>query len=150
MELIQCYFEEGHSYGVILEMLAVYHAKMIILCSLKTHLKDAALFRRQNYSPLNDVRNAIRADLLGPDQLFGYRCCNLLFQKLHVKRDDVMRLLKELHPNWTEQRRRRTFVRRTYHSMGTNFWWHLDGYDKLKPFGFAISGCIDGFSRRVL
>lgn len=23
--------------------------------------------------------------------------------------------------------------------------WHADGYDMLKPFGLAISGCIDGF-----
>ena len=22
--------------------------------------------------------------------------------------------------------------------------WHCDGYDKLKPYGFAIQGCIDG------
>ena len=25
-----------------------------------------------------------------------------------------------------------------------NFVWHLDGYDKLKPYGFAIHACIDG------
>ena len=24
--------------------------------------------------------------------------------------------------------------------------WHLDGYDKLKPYGFAIHGCIDGLA----
>ena len=28
--------------------------------------------------------------------------------------------------------------------------WHIDGYDKLKPFGFAIHGAIDGFSRRII
>lgn len=28
--------------------------------------------------------------------------------------------------------------------------WHIDGHDKLKPFGFSIHGCIDGFSRRLL
>jgi hypothetical protein len=27
---------------------------------------------------------------------------------------------------------------------------HIDGYDKLKPFGFAIHGAIDGYSRRIL
>lgn len=25
-----------------------------------------------------------------------------------------------------------------------NFLWHIDGYDELKPYGFAIHGCIDG------
>ncbi|KAJ8381182.1 hypothetical protein SKAU_G00019600 [Synaphobranchus kaupii] len=33
---------------------------------------------------------------------------------------------------------------------GPNQVWHVDGYDKLKPFGIAISGCIDGYSRRVM
>ena len=28
--------------------------------------------------------------------------------------------------------------------------WHIDGYDKLKPFGFAIHGAIDGYSRKIL
>ena len=28
--------------------------------------------------------------------------------------------------------------------QGPNFSWHCDGYDKLKPFGIAIHGCIDG------
>lgn len=27
---------------------------------------------------------------------------------------------------------------------------HCDGYDKLKPFGFPIHACIDGWSRKVL
>lgn len=28
--------------------------------------------------------------------------------------------------------------------------WHIDGNDKIKPYGFGISGCIDGFSRYLL
>ena len=28
--------------------------------------------------------------------------------------------------------------------------WHIDGYDKLKPYGFAIHGAIDGFSRKII
>ena len=41
-------------------------------------------------------------------------------------------------------------IRRRYFSAGPNFIWHCDGYDKLKPYGFAIHGCIDGFSRKIL
>ena len=26
----------------------------------------------------------------------------------------------------------------------------MDGYDKLKPYGIAISGCIEGFSRYIV
>ena len=28
--------------------------------------------------------------------------------------------------------------------------WHLDDYDKFKPFGFEIQGCIDGYCTCVL
>ena len=31
-----------------------------------------------------------------------------------------------------------------------NFIWHIDGYDKLKPYGFCVHGAIDGYSRRIL
>ena len=37
-----------------------------------------------------------------------------------------------------------------YVSQGPNFKWHIDGYDKLKPFGFPIHGAIDGFSSKIL
>ena len=33
---------------------------------------------------------------------------------------------------------------------GPNFIWHIDGYDKLKPYGFCVHGAIDGYSRRIL
>lgn len=35
-------------------------------------------------------------------------------------------------------------------SYSPNFCWHLDGYDKLKPYGFPIHGAIDGYSRKIL
>ncbi|KAF3850691.1 hypothetical protein F7725_012463 [Dissostichus mawsoni] len=69
---------------------------------------------------------------------------------LHVKRETVIRMLRELNPLGTLSRTRRRFVRCTYHSMGPNYVWHVDGYDKLKPFGIGISGCIDGFSRKIM
>lgn len=28
--------------------------------------------------------------------------------------------------------------------QGPDFVWHLDGYDKLKPYSFCVHGCIDG------
>lgn len=30
-------------------------------------------------------------------------------------------------------------------TVGPNFLWHVDGYDKLKQFGFAIHGAIVGY-----
>lgn len=36
-----------------------------------------------------------------------------------------------------------------YYVKGLNFVWYIDGYDKLKFFGFSVYGCIDGFLRRL-
>ena len=33
---------------------------------------------------------------------------------------------------------------------GPNYIWHVDGYDKLKPYGFPIHGAIDGWSRKIM
>lgn len=40
--------------------------------------------------------------------------------------------------------------RRIYGNKGPNFVWHVDGNDKLKRFGIAIHGCIDGYSRHLI
>ena len=37
-----------------------------------------------------------------------------------------------------------------YLSSGPSHVWHMDGYDKLKPYGMAIHGCIDGYSRKLM
>ena len=45
---------------------------------------------------------------------------------------------------------RNRLTRRKYKARGPNDRWHIDGYDKLKHFGFCIHGAIDGYSRRIL
>ena len=42
------------------------------------------------------------------------------------------------------------FVRHRYYAQSPNYVWHVDGYDKLKPYSFCIHGAIDGYSRRIL
>lgn len=59
-------------------------------------------------------------------------------------------MLHLLNSVGVHQRRARRFQRRQYYCPGPDFVWHLDGYDKLKPFGFAVHGCIDGFSRKLM
>lgn len=58
--------------------------------------------------------------------------------------------MKHLDPGGVERRSRHKLKRSTYSAKGPNFIWHLDGYEKLKPFGFSIPGAIDGYSRRIL
>ena len=59
-------------------------------------------------------------------------------------------MLKEIDPEGSELRRRHRLKRRVYVNQGPDYTWHLDGYDKLKPFGFAIHGAIDGYNRKSL
>lgn len=59
-----------------------------------------------------------------------------------------MEFMRVIDPDGVERRKQRRLLRRQYAAPGPNFVWHIDGYDKLKPFGFAIHGAIDGFSRR--
>ena len=33
---------------------------------------------------------------------------------------------------------------------GPDFVWHIDDYDKLKPYGFTIHGCVDGLAHAYL
>ena len=64
-----------------------------------------------------------------------------------VQRDIVMNVLKEIDPEGTNMRKARRLRRRKYVSEGPNYYWHADGYDKLKPYGFPIHV---GYSRRIL
>ena len=61
-----------------------------------------------------------------------------------------MNVLKEIDPEGTNMPKARRLRRRKYVSEGPNSCWHADVYDKLKPSGFPIHGCIDGYSRRIL
>ena len=70
--------------------------------------------------------------------------------RVNIKRDVVMKLLRELDPNGSKNRKAHRLRRRQYVSVGPKFGWHADGYDKLKPYGWPIRGCVDGFSRKIL
>ena len=67
-----------------------------------------------------------------------------------VDKDSVRFTLKELDPEGVALRSRHKLRRRKYYAKGPNDIWHLDGNDKLKPYGFSIHGCIDGFSRKMV
>ena len=47
-------------------------------------------------------------------------------------------------------RKKETITRREYETNGPFDVFYIDGNNKLKRFGFAIHGCIDGFSRKLI
>ena len=58
--------------------------------------------------------------------------------------------MKAIDPDVVELCKKQALRHRKYFSRGPNWAWHVDGYDNLKPYGFPIHGCIDGYSRRIL
>ena len=78
-----------------------------------------------------------------------WHCLHLNYG-IQTPRSKVESILRQVDPEGTALRRAHRLRRRMYTNPGPNFAWHLDGYDKLKPYGFPIHGCVDGFSRRVM
>lgn len=67
-----------------------------------------------------------------------------------MPRPFVQLYLKERDPEGCERHKRHKLKRRQYINTGPDAAWHIDGYDKMKPWGFPIHGAIDGYSRKVL
>lgn len=154
--LIEYYFHKGFTNKQIVLMLQKHHDITMHERTLKRRLQGYGLKRRQELD--NDLLEHARAMISrelhhGPGQLHGYRAMWHILRlryHLHVPRSFVATVLREIDPAGVEERKRRSFQRRTYLSPGPNFCWHLDGYDKLKPYGFSVHGAIDGFSRRII
>ena len=62
----------------------------------------------------------------------------------------MRKALVDINPEGVSMRKKKTIKRRTYETNGPFDVFHIDGNDKLKRFGFAIHGCIDGFSRKLI
>ena len=153
--IISYYFRKGYPYNIILQFLYKFHVIGISLRTLKSKLRSYGLKRKSVLTPRIDVQieSAIRAELQGASVNIGYRTMWSrlnLFHGVCVPRDAVMLKLRLIDPDGCDRRKRRRLARRQYSSSGPNEVWHIDGYDKLKRFGFPIHGCIDGFSRRML
>ena len=152
-ELIKMYINCGYTYDVILAFLNKYHGICISMSTLQRRLKSYGL-SRSNMSVHQDVVKAlIRKELDGAGCLGGYRSVWHSLRLKHgvsISRHKVATFMREIDPDGVEERKRRRLRRREYSSLGPNFVWHVDGYDKLKEFGFPIHGCIDGYSRKIL
>lgn len=152
-EIIKQYFWEGFRYRSILRFLAEYHDIHISYITLRRRLRHLGLSRRMQAPPLVTVWNLIHTELQGPGRLGGYRTmCRLLRQRhqVIVPHHTVRSILRQMDPAAVLARRQHRLQRRTYTSRGPNDMWHIDGYDKLRPYGILISGCIDGYSRRII
>lgn len=132
------------------------HGVVMGLSTLKRWLRRLGLKRAQraNESSLEDIVSAILTEMEGSVGSFvGYREMTRRLRIKHdllVRRDTVMRALRIIDPEGVQLRKRRRLKQRKYNTPGPNFLWHIDGWDKLKPYGFCVHAGIDGFSRRLL
>ena len=149
--LIRQYFQMGLKYKEIRDVLDERHNICIGLRQLKRLLQAQGLVRR-NYSDLREVVDFIYRQLQESGQQHGYRIMHTRCEAygLNVRINDVRLILKYLDPAGSSLRSARRLRRRQYYAPGPNFIWHLDGYDKVKPFGICISGCICGYSRNII
>lgn len=142
--IIEKYFHQGYENKVILSFLASYHDICMSLATLKRRLKDYRLNRRGENVDDNRLKDLIQQEMAGPGELRGYRAIwhsLRLVHHIHVPRRRVAKILKELNPSASQQRRSRRLVRRRYSSYGPNFCWHVDGklsYQRLHVWSNKI------------
>jgi len=151
-DLIKFYFMLGLRHGEILLLLSTVDDIVMSMRTLRRVLKCMGLYRRKNESDPLEVASFLIDQLEGHGRLYGYKLHHLtcIQAGFVVTQNTVRHLLKCLDPRGVEQRRRNRLMRRIYVNPGPNFLWHVDGYDKLKPFGICINGAIDGFSRLMV
>ena len=152
-EVIEYYFNVGTQFKKMVLLLERYHDTKMSVSTLKRHLRTRGLKRKGRVPIDMSIRRLIETEVHNSSGIKGYRS---IWHKLRVNygivtnRDEVMKVLKEINPEQSKDRKARKLKRRIYSSPGPNHVWHADGYDKLKPFGFPIHGCVDGFSRKVI
>lgn len=152
-EIIRDYFDLGLTAPEIALFLACMHGIRISLRQLKRILRRLGCTRRRNLSDLQEIVEAVETELAGSGRLLGYRAMHqrlVNHHRLVTTREVVRHTLRIFDPEGVELRSRQRLRRRVYRCKGPNYLWHIDGYDKLKPFGFCVHGAIDGFSRRIL
>ena len=151
-EIIKEYFIHGYKYKEILSMMLTVHGLSLSIRQLHRKLRNLNLYRKRNQSSIEEGTEFIEQQLAGSGSSVGYRQMHqrCTIYGLTISRKNVSNIMRALDPVGVENRRRRCLRRRQYFSQGPNWVWHMDGYDKLKPYGFSIHGAIDGYSRKIL
>ena len=150
--LIESLFYEGYEYQEIIQILRTRYDIELSLSTLKRKLKDYNLSRNNVEFDPNELREIVVELMDGPGCSQGYRSIWHTLQRkgVRVPRSAVEEIVREVDPEGVKERKAHRLHRREYICSGPNKIWHTDGYDKIKPYGFPIHGCIDGYSRKVL
>lgn len=152
LNAIKHYFNLGLKHRDIISVLFERHQISISVRHLIRILHRNGLYRKRNDGDILEAASFIDEQQNTSGSLHGYRWmhekCKQKGFKIH--KEDVRCLLSILNPENVALRQRHRLRRRRYFSKGPNYIWHMDSYDKLRPFGICINGCIDGFSRKII
>ncbi|XP_031779758.1 uncharacterized protein LOC116416223 [Nasonia vitripennis] len=154
IELILQYFFKRYTYEEICLLLKQENNISITVRNLRKILKHLKLKRKNIVeSPKEVIVATVIHEVFNDGLNLGYRAMHQRLRKkyrLLVKQSTVLEILRLVDPVGVENRSRYRLKRRTYKVPGPNYAWHIDGHDKLKRYGFAIHGCVDGYSKKVM
>ena len=152
-EAVKRLFESGLTTKEIQYVLNWIHGEIISERHVKRILKSMNLGRRKNYCDIDTAVDYICHLLLNTSsECHGYRWMHKKCQQkgYNIKQKIVALIMANIDPEGVALRRANRLIRRNYVSVGPSYLWHIDGYDKIKPYGIAIHGCIDGYSRYIV
>ncbi|XP_074642759.1 uncharacterized protein LOC141899985 isoform X3 [Tubulanus polymorphus] len=145
-------FNDGFTNKEICHSLETYFGLAMSERTLKRRLNKLGLKRRCNYQ-LHEVVSVVEEEVRGSGSCLGYRAMTSRLRNrygIRVPRTVVSGVQRLIDPEGVRERASGILRRRNYSAKGPNYLIHVDGHDKLKPYGFAIHGAIDGYSRRIL
>ena len=152
-DLVKHYFRLSFTIDEIVGFLLFSHHIVTSRTTVKRILKRLGLRRYGVESRLEViVQKILELHSTGYMDL-GYKALWKVLNSIcnvRVGQETVRIALKIIDPDGVHLRSQHRLRRRQYTSKGPNYVIHIDGYDKLKPFGIAIHGCVDGYSRRIL
>ena len=152
-EIIEYYYSLNYTHKEITSVLLSVHDIALSCRQIRRILRDRQCYRRKpTQSTYREAVIFVQKQLEESGKCLGYRALwkRLNTNGIHISQQKTLIILRHLDREGVDSRKRRRLRRREYVNPGPNFAWHMDGYDKLKPFGFPIHGAVDGFSRRVL
>ncbi|KAG6914284.1 hypothetical protein DXG01_001300 [Tephrocybe rancida] len=122
--------------------------------TLFNHLREAGLTTaRPAYSEISDDELDEEVAAISLDHPLGGSTIihgHLRFLDIHVPIERVKESLQRVDAIGVLLRWNGVICRRVYKVQGSNALWHMDGNEKLRPWGFYVYGCIDGHSRLVI
>ena len=136
--LIKRYFWKDYKYDEMISSLEKRHHVQISKRSFQRSVNRLGLFKKNlhinSVSLLEDVQQYLKEN----GSSHGYRNVQqrLMSRGIQYSKEAVRIALNVLDQEGVSRRKRRRLKRRKYRNKGPNHVWHMDGNDKLRPFGF--------------